>query len=538
MVNRYDEQTLLGYIEGDLSPPQREAFEGLLASDPKLQRLVTQLCADRDRLRHLPPEPAPPALMDQVDRHLERTMLLDTLEPEAQVVTQKRGLRMRRWVAYSGLAAMVMVSAAFVVSTLVDRKLYDQFTSSAPTKTAGAGKTVAMGHDDPVQDHRASGAMAFRAQQGALDSPRKLKQDRVSHERPGAVAFHEAKQNQSNRLAQERSDAAAPGESEADEVLAIITDSPSRLTRPAVGDQDQATSSPGPVVKIETFARLQGPKRADQPRQVVPHSPLAQRVRSLLDRLEPADHPSAVASGQGPQESEGLLVLRQLQSADESKSAIAYADPPGTIDTNEASKTHKPSRPRHPQTDLDILTANQTFGPKPELRVAVSAAAPDSAQRVLLSWAVANQVQIVSIHSDNGAASTAIAGQPRPAGGGSGAKHRPAGATRWVVLTLTADQLGSLLATLNEERDQTARVIPQPPWLERLPQGPAAQPSPPGQSDNAWTISSLAATQWGGLLFQHLPLTPTVPTYAPQTQVMVWVRIQTAPAISRPTATP
>ena len=126
MANPYDEQLFLGYVEGDLAPPEKARFEKMMAEDKKLSSLVAQMLDDRRRLRRMPRDNPPADLMDQATGRLERNMLLDAPPPELNPVTPPQWFRNTRVLAYTGLAAMVLISTAVVMRTLVDRKLYDQ----------------------------------------------------------------------------------------------------------------------------------------------------------------------------------------------------------------------------------------------------------------------------------------------------------------------------------------------------------------------------------------------------------------------------
>ena len=53
MSDRYDQNLFLGYVEDELSPQERAQFESILASDPELRALVTQVKLDREELRAL-----------------------------------------------------------------------------------------------------------------------------------------------------------------------------------------------------------------------------------------------------------------------------------------------------------------------------------------------------------------------------------------------------------------------------------------------------------------------------------------------------
>jgi len=76
MNDRYDQDMILGYVEGDLDDAQREAFEATLSQDHELRNLVSQMKLDRENLRSLGGTPAPVGLIDQVMQTQERAELL------------------------------------------------------------------------------------------------------------------------------------------------------------------------------------------------------------------------------------------------------------------------------------------------------------------------------------------------------------------------------------------------------------------------------------------------------------------------------
>ena len=74
MAEQFDEARFLGYIEGDLSPKEKQEFETQLQSDARLRSLVAQMMLDRHHLRQIPHQEAPPQLMEQVHQQLERNV--------------------------------------------------------------------------------------------------------------------------------------------------------------------------------------------------------------------------------------------------------------------------------------------------------------------------------------------------------------------------------------------------------------------------------------------------------------------------------
>ncbi len=106
MLDRYDENTILGYIEGDLSTDEQAAFEQLMADDAQLRSLVQHLIDDRDQLRRVPAVEAPVAILADVTASLEREMLLDK-------GTAAGPYKFPTWArTVSAIAAMVILAVA------------------------------------------------------------------------------------------------------------------------------------------------------------------------------------------------------------------------------------------------------------------------------------------------------------------------------------------------------------------------------------------------------------------------------------------
>ncbi len=115
MDKRYDEELLLGYIEGDLSPEDQRLIDQQAAEDPRLRHLLQAMRDDRQTLRNLP-EPEPPGwLLDEVDRTLERSMLLGEGEAERQAVEQRQRTVLHRIMWTSSIAALFLVAVTVVV---------------------------------------------------------------------------------------------------------------------------------------------------------------------------------------------------------------------------------------------------------------------------------------------------------------------------------------------------------------------------------------------------------------------------------------
>lgn len=168
MTDRYDQDLILGYVEGELDDAQRDAFEATLADDHELRNLVSQIKLDRENLRSLRSAPAPVGLIDQVFQTQERAALLgepEVPEPLPMVLPVSRR-KFRRVLAYSGIAAVLLLSAALVLPTLMPPGLLDFKTQTAgrpapssgtlADKPRGKGSGLAMVDEDAAYDRAAA----------------------------------------------------------------------------------------------------------------------------------------------------------------------------------------------------------------------------------------------------------------------------------------------------------------------------------------------------------------------------------------------
>ena len=124
MTDRYDQDLLLDYLEGDLDPGHRAQVQQMLAADPQLAALMDGLRSDRELLRSLPREPVPDDLNVDLVQGLERRMLLDAPQvgPTGPIPIQRGaglprpapGVRWGRVLGLGSLAAAVLLAAGLV----------------------------------------------------------------------------------------------------------------------------------------------------------------------------------------------------------------------------------------------------------------------------------------------------------------------------------------------------------------------------------------------------------------------------------------
>lgn len=127
MLDRYDQDLLLEYLEGELEGERLLQLKTQLAEDPQLATLLEAMSQDRALLRSLPQADAPGDLVQDVTQSLERRMLLDDSLPESGPIPLARGrglatnpepgVRWGRVAGLTGLAASVAIAAGIVIIT-------------------------------------------------------------------------------------------------------------------------------------------------------------------------------------------------------------------------------------------------------------------------------------------------------------------------------------------------------------------------------------------------------------------------------------
>lgn len=174
MLDRYDQDLLLDYLEGELDADRRAKLDAMLAEDPQLAGLLSEMAIDRAALRSLPEAQAPTDLVHDVTKTLERRMLLDEPIDETGPIPMSRGrgltpepARSFSWgrvVGLSGLAASVALAAGIVVITLDDplERTADSLASSPTPETANEVEEAAIAEDTSPAGADASASIALK----------------------------------------------------------------------------------------------------------------------------------------------------------------------------------------------------------------------------------------------------------------------------------------------------------------------------------------------------------------------------------------
>jgi len=147
MSETYDEMQILAYVEGDMPAEEAHRFKLTMLTGARLRRLVEQLVADRDALRAMPMESSPAEMMDRVNEHIERDMLL---RPAGHVggstrVSAERQFKLVRVATFAGLAAMLMLGVGLMIATFKDMSQIGEL--SRPASVASKRQVVGEGVD-------------------------------------------------------------------------------------------------------------------------------------------------------------------------------------------------------------------------------------------------------------------------------------------------------------------------------------------------------------------------------------------------------
>lgn len=147
MIERYDEQLLLDYVEGELDTRAAQKVEALLNEDAQLRDLLAGMKQDRDAIREVS-DPRPPEwVMDEVDRHIERAMLVEQSDEEVEAGQVQQKYILRRIMFGSGVAAMVALLAGVVIWSLWGLNPYG-FDYAKDKNTGNDEPLIAKGGDD------------------------------------------------------------------------------------------------------------------------------------------------------------------------------------------------------------------------------------------------------------------------------------------------------------------------------------------------------------------------------------------------------
>ena len=429
--------------------------------------------------------------MDQITRQLERNMLLDAPPPELNPAAPSRLFRRRRYLAYAGMAAMVMIISAIVTHTLIDGKLYDQYSPSADRQpdtgeqqlATTNGTTPAEGFSDALAMNESKTTDPFALEEGIVSkktvSPKRTEPEAslgpiLSWRNPKKRSISQEKLGEKDRLAAQEGRLAER-----------------QTDLPAAKSSDTSGGS-----QIETFARLT---------------------------------PTVTSKAEAAQQPQGALAAKVLDY-------LAKTDKKSSADTDEVRSIRDgqaaPSSGITPV--LDVAPENESSVSLAVLAVKVETTDAGIAQQFLLTWAINNETQIKNVVSEK---SGGLRQQSDSYRGGRDyvptdqADSRSSKPTRLVTLNMLANRLPDLLNDLNNFSDLSAHVVPQiSSWDQTYHAqtvdtfGDIVGEDHSGKTP-AKSLSPLANLDWNRLILPRLPLQLTVPVHPPQSEIAVRVRI-------------
>lgn len=439
MAERYDEQLILGYIEGDLSPDQVASFEAQLGQDARLRNLVAQLLVDRNTLRAMPRSDAPAELLDRVNQSLERRMLLGSAQPEAEAAAPRRSYRFSRLLAYAALFIFVVGLIGVVVQTLVDPRLNNLATSNHAATGEAASSTTenrnALAKISPVDrlgppsDKRV--AMSKLGRQDEDDSLP------VTADAPAGPAAS--------------ADSARNNEKDSASVVTLADGRERKLElglQPAPGDRHSngknqflTNGSATNAVPGKLGSKPAAPALPEPQRFITGVTPLEHKPAEV----NPANNmPGARVSLEYSQE--GAMKTAQAIADNEVRSRPVAAAIRGQMDDLLDSLKEKP------QAEGTVLI--------PDARVVISAPRADAAELAVVEWARANGASVIPLPAEQqaGEQGDAPGGSPRV----TSQSTLPQPPVKRVTLELRGSQVAQLVEHLNARAGLYASLAPLP----------------------------------------------------------------------------
>ncbi len=429
MTQRYDQDNILSYVEGELADDQRADFEAILADDHELRQLVSQMKLDRQALRSLGTAPAPVGLIDQVIQAHERSALLgDPAAPEPLPMSANRW-KFRRVLAYTSVAAVLLLSFGLVFQTLIPPGLLsndtqfahnktDSNTSQTPIPDVGSG--LALLDEDQVYDNIDSHALGRRSsEKESGDSSSPVPASSLALGLDSATDRFESKVAESESLSLAGKSDRAKFERDTSDLPAVAL-----APKSTIADKEQSLT--------RTLASANA--RVDE-----------------LGESTPAE-PSTIG---------GLLAMTD-----------------GSTEADFAErKIDAPVSPGDQVPPVDVFAGYASTIREGRTQLLVNSASPTQARRDLRDWAIGNSARLVVESADESFAAAGIGGSSKNTSGGGGVfsgRRAPALATtpgadfeksrqvakpsRYVVV-IEEEQLPSLLTYLNRTQSQHAELV-------------------------------------------------------------------------------
>jgi len=418
MTDQFDQDLILGYIEGELDDAERAAFEATLEANHELRGLVAQLKIDRQNLRQLSRCTAPVGVVDQAMQSQERDELLgepEVIQPMPAAVKVDR-YKLRRVMFRVAVAAVLIISAALVIPTLIPTVLLDHapnYAIDSHSSLAPESKTGAVDAGDTVSD-----ALTASKQAGQQVDPR--------------------------GRAEESSEAFADGRSDpttlkpeamgliAEESLDARRFSGSGFTMPDTADEpadEVAAVHAAPAAQPEVLAL------GDQPG-------LAESRGIALGRHAKIENDPADVSGTG--ELSSIALKDAVGPAENDR--LALTEPAETMDLLKEPPVATAATAAPDPFMGYQSTPSLALGEQPELLI--STTSPRRARRALRDWALQNQAVVSRVPSEDAQVRRALITDA----------NKPASAGMQLVIELDHSQVDALITHLSRTPSQQAVV--------------------------------------------------------------------------------
>lgn len=135
------EAKLAAFVDGELDAAGRDDIEKHLLANPQHRKLLDDLMRGRALLRDLPREGAPPEILDSIQGHLERRLLLD--EESAAVAGRRGSGGLRRFMAVAAVLMLTATLGLVIYSVLPSGKTGGDL-AAALERSESAASTDAM----------------------------------------------------------------------------------------------------------------------------------------------------------------------------------------------------------------------------------------------------------------------------------------------------------------------------------------------------------------------------------------------------------
>jgi len=140
-------ELLSAYVDGELGSEESQQVERLLQKDPEAQRLLEELRRTVSAVSSLPRHPAPDAIAEDVQLHIERSALLDDTEQPQITAGARRGPAL----AFLAMAAaLTLVVVGWQVMTVEKRSLFDDVNGPL-TLAPAESPEVSLGEEEKAK---------------------------------------------------------------------------------------------------------------------------------------------------------------------------------------------------------------------------------------------------------------------------------------------------------------------------------------------------------------------------------------------------